>query len=72
MHHTKEGDLGVLKAQLDLFEQAIQVILNPVTEHAPADLVAQRNERFKKIQVKYKSVDKTGAITVHFRFKLGG
>jgi len=40
MHHTKEkGDLGVLKAQLDLFEQGF-LILNPVTEHAPFDLVA--------------------------------
>ncbi len=67
MHHTKEkGDLGVLKAQLDLFEQGF-VILNPVTEHAPFDLVVYRNKEFKRIQVKYKSVDKTGGITVHFR-----
>jgi len=29
LHHTKEkGDLGVLKAQLDLFEQGF-MILNP-------------------------------------------
>ncbi len=67
MHHTKEkGDLGVLKAQLDLFEQGF-IILNPVTEHAPFDLVAYRDREFKRIQVKYKSVDKAGALTVHFR-----
>ncbi len=67
MHHTKEkGDLGVLKAQLDLFEQGF-VILNPVTEHAPFDLVAYDNGVFRRIQVKYKSVDRTGGITVHFR-----
>ena len=67
VHHTKEkGDLGVLKAQLDLFEQGF-VILNPVTEHAPFDLVAYKNGRYKRIQVKYKSVDKTGSITIHFR-----
>ncbi|MES9844450.1 MAG: group I intron-associated PD-(D/E)XK endonuclease [Candidatus Sedimenticola sp. 6PFRAG5] len=67
MHHTKEkGDLGVLKAQLDLFEQGF-VILNPVTEHAPFDLVAYREKEFKRVQVKYKSLDRTGAITVHFR-----
>ena len=67
MHHTKEkGDLGVLKAQLDLFEQGY-LILNPVTEHAPFDLVAYKESEFKRIQVKYKSVDKTGSITVHFR-----
>ncbi len=67
MHHTKEkGDLGVLKAQLDLFEQGF-TILNPVTEHAAFDLVAYKDREFKRIQVKFKSVDKTGSITVHFR-----
>ena len=66
-HHTKEkGDLGVLKAQVDLFEQGY-LILQPVTEHAPFDLVAYRDGEFKRVQVKYKSLDKTGALTVHFR-----
>ncbi len=67
MHHTKDkGDLGVLKAQLNLFEQGF-LILNPVTEHAAFDLVAYRERKFVRIQVKYKSVDRTGSITVHFR-----
>jgi hypothetical protein len=67
MHHTKQkGDLGVLKAQLDLYEQGF-TLLNPVTEHAPFDLVAYKDGVFKRIQVKYKSVDKSGGITVHFR-----
>ncbi len=67
MHHTRQkGDLGVLKAQLDLFEQGF-MILNPVTEHAPFNLVAYKNRVFIRIQVKYKSVDKTGSITIHFR-----
>ena len=67
MHHTKQkGDLGVLKAQLDLFEQGF-IILSPMTEHAPFDLVAYKDRKFLRIQVKYKSVDKTGSITVHFR-----
>jgi len=67
MHHTKEkGDLGVLKAQLDLFEQGY-LVLYPLTEHAPFDLVAYKDRRFWRIQVKYKSVDRTGGITVHFR-----
>ena len=66
-HHTKtKGDLGVLKAQVDLYEQGY-LILQPVTEHAPFDLVAYREDVFKRIQVKYKSLDKTGALTVHFR-----
>ncbi|WP_286291928.1 group I intron-associated PD-(D/E)XK endonuclease [Methylomarinovum tepidoasis] len=66
-HHTKEkGDLGVLKAQLDLFEQGYLVMI-PLTEHAPFDLVAYREGKFLRVQVKYKSVDHTGGITVHFR-----
>ena len=66
-HHTKEkGDLGVLKAQVDLYEQGF-LFLQPVTEHAPFDLVAYKDGLFKRVQVKYKSVDKTGALTVHFR-----
>ena len=66
-HHTKEkGDLGVLKAQVSLFEQGY-LILQPVTEHAAFDLVAYKDGFFKRIQVKYKSLDKTGALTVHFR-----
>ena len=66
-HHTKEkGDLGVLKAQVSLYEQGY-LILQPVTEHAPFDLVAYKDGVFKRVQVKYKSLDKTGALTVHFR-----
>ena len=66
-HHTKaKGDLGVLKAQVSLYEQGY-LILQPVTEHAPFDLVAYKDGVFKRIQVKYKSLDKTGALTVHFR-----
>jgi len=66
-HHTKEkGDLGVLKAQLDLFEQGYMVLV-PQTEHAPFDLVAYRHSIFKRIQVKYRSLDKQGVLTVYFR-----
>jgi len=66
-HHTKQkGDLGVLKAQVNLYEQGFS-ILQPVTEHAPFDLVAYKAGIFKRVQVKYKSLDKTGALTVHFR-----
>lgn len=66
-HHTKvKGDLGVLKAQVSLCEQGY-LILQPVTEHAPFDLVAYKDNAFKRVQVKYKSLDKTGAMTLHFR-----
>ena len=67
MHHTKDkGDLGLLKAQLDLFRQGY-MILNPLTEHAPFDLVIYKDRKFKRVQVKYKSVDKNGKILVSFR-----
>jgi hypothetical protein len=66
-HHTKvKGDLGVLKAQADLCEQGF-VILVPMTEHAPFDLVAYKDGVFKRVQVKCRTIDKTGAICVHFR-----
>ena len=54
-HHTKtKGDLGVLAAELDLFEKGF-LLLKPQTEHAPFDLVAYRDERFYRVQVKYRA-----------------
>src|SRR6056297_991334 len=54
-HHTKnKGDLGVLKSQVDLVEQGYMVLL-PLTEHAPFDLVIWKKNKFKTVQVKYRS-----------------
>ena len=65
-HHTKlKGDLGVLKAQVDLFEQGF-TILAPMTEHAPFDLVAYRNGKFSRIQVKFRKLDKHGKLDIKF------
>ena len=65
-HHTKEkGDLGVLKAQVDLFEQGFNILL-PLTEHSPFDLVAYKDGKFRRVQVKYRALDKTGALMVKF------
>ena len=65
-HHTKEkGDLGVLKAQIDLFEQGF-TILTPLTEHSPFDLAVYRDGEFRRVQVKYRTVDKFGKIDVKF------
>jgi len=53
-HHTKnKGDLGVVKAFCDLVEKGF-VILFPATEHAPFDLAAYKDNRFIRIQVKYR------------------
>lgn len=66
MHHTKEkGDRGVLEVQLDLFKQG-WMILHPQTEHAPFDLVAYRNGKFRRVQVKYRKCCR-GKLTVTFR-----
>lgn len=66
MHHTKQkGDLGVLKAQLDLFEQGFTV-LNPMTEHSPFDLVAYKSGVFRRIQVKYRKLSRAGRVDIKF------
>jgi hypothetical protein len=65
-HHTKQkGDLGVLKAQVDLFEQGF-IILAPMTEHAPFDLVAYRDGEYRRVQVKYRKLDQHGKIDIKF------
>jgi hypothetical protein len=66
MHHTKDkGDLGVLKAQIDLYEQGF-MILNPLTEHAAFDLVAYKSGKFHRVQVQYRKLDKFGNLDVKF------
>ena len=65
-HHTKtKGDLGVLKAQVDLFEQGFTICI-PQTEHSPFDLVAYKDGKFRRVQVKYRALDDTGALMVKF------
>jgi hypothetical protein len=62
-HHTKvKGDLGVLKVKLALFNMGF-LILNPETEHAPFDLVAYKDSKFLRIQIKYRSMT-NGVIAV--------
>ena len=66
LHHTKnKGDLGVLKAQIDLFEQGFTICM-PLTEHAPFDLVAYKNGEFRRVQVKYRALGPSGALQVKF------
>ena len=63
-HHTKDkGDLGVAKAHADLVTQGFVVLL-PLTEHAPFDLVAYKHDRFERVQVKYRSM--RAAVSVKF------
>jgi len=65
-HHTKDkGDLGVLKAQIDLFEQGFTIFV-PLTEHCPFDLVAYKDGDFRRVQVKYRALDQFGKVDVKF------
>ncbi|MCP5089730.1 MAG: hypothetical protein GY949_02280 [Gammaproteobacteria bacterium] len=65
-HHTKDkGDLGVLKAQIDLFEQGFTIFI-PLTEHCPFDLVAYKDGEFRRVQVKYRAKDRFGKVDVKF------
>ena len=57
-HHTKnKGDLGVAKAYCDLVAKGY-LVLAPLTEHAPFDLVAYDGTGFIRIQVKYRKATK--------------
>jgi len=65
-HHTKDkGDLAVAKVQADLIERGA-LVLQPFTEHAPFDLVAYMDERFYRVQVKYRRLTR-GSVHVKFR-----
>ena len=66
-HHTKnKGDLGVLKAKVDLYQQGF-LILVPETEHSPFDLAIYQNGVFKTVQVKYRNLTKNGVLEIPFR-----
>lgn len=66
-HHTKDkGDLAVAKAHADLVVNGY-VVLFPATEHAPFDLVAYRDGVFQRIQVKYRTAYRRGALEIDFR-----
>ncbi len=65
-HHTKDkGDLAAAQVQVDLIERGAMVLL-PLTEHAPFDLVAYQDGSFFRIQVKYRATSR-GVLPVHFR-----
>ena len=65
-HHTKtKGDVAVAHAYTDLIDQGF-LVLWPATEHAPFDLVGYRDERFVRVQVKYRSAGVSGAVQVRF------
>lgn len=55
-HHTKnKGDLAVFEIMRDLAHQGF-MLLNPHTEHAPFDIVAYKDKKFYRIQVKHRKL----------------
>jgi hypothetical protein len=65
-HHTKDkGDLAVVKVHADLVDRGALVLL-PLTEHAPFDVVAYLDGQFFRVQVKYRSTT-NGVVHVRFR-----
>lgn len=64
-HHTKtKGDFAVFKVMVNLAEKGYMV-LTPMTEHSPFDLVAYKDGKFKRVQVKFRKSRK-GVVTVPF------
>ena len=65
-HHTKTlGDLGIFKAQLDLYQKGY-VVCNPMTEHAPFDLIIFKDGICKTVQVKTRNVNSLGQVVINF------
>ena len=65
-HHTKtKGDLGVMAAALDLTKKGF-IVCYPMTEHAPYDLIADREGIALRVQVKYRALSR-GFLEVMFR-----
>jgi hypothetical protein len=65
-HHTKDkGDLAIAHVQVELIERGAMVLV-PMTEHAPFDLVAYLDGSFFRVQVKYRATSR-GVLPVHFR-----
>lgn len=67
-HHTKDkGDLGLGMVISDLMCHGIGVFI-PLSEHQPMDLIAvDEHGRISRVQVKYRTLEPTGVVTVSFR-----
>ena len=64
-HHTKDkGDLAVAKVHASLIDHGAIVLL-PLTEHAPFDLVAHMDGVFYRVQVKFRTAT-CGSVCVEF------
>lgn len=66
-HHTKEkGDLGLLAVSLDLAKKGYKIFTSS-SEHLPFDLIAYKDRKFFRIQVKYRKA--TDGVSIMIPFK---
>lgn len=64
---TKEkGDLGVMEIMLDLTKKGYK-IFTTISEHLPFDFAAFKDNKFYKIQAKYRSLTEEGCVPVPLR-----
>jgi hypothetical protein len=65
-HHTKvKGDYAVLRTAAELGRSGV-LVCNPMTEHAPFDLVGYVQEAFVRVQVKYRTAVR-GVVDIRLR-----
>ena len=63
---TTKGDIGVLKSKCSLYEQGF-ITFSPDTDKLPYDLLVSKNDKFYRVQVKYRELEKNGSINIRFR-----
>lgn len=67
LNETKEkGDLGVMEIMLDMTKHGYK-IFTTISEHLPFDFVAFKDNKFFRIQAKYRTLENDGKISVPFR-----
>jgi len=63
MHTGIKGDIGVSKAISYYLENKYNVFL-PFSNHLPYDLIIEKNNKFEKIQIKYRSLEEKGSVSI--------
>ena len=64
MKTTEKGDIGVIKIMDNLIIQGINVFM-PFSANLPFDIVAYTNNKFYRIQVKYRKMEIRTAIQIY-------
>jgi hypothetical protein len=65
MNESNKGDIGVAHATADLIKKGFEILL-PVSASSPYDMVIHKNNKFYKVQVKYRENNK-GYVDIELR-----